>query len=533
LVVKFCHYQQISNIVFSFKSRAWQLGLTGCLLIFAYLLSQTLAIYGIEYDLFSYIINLLPSNQAQINGDNIERAPEWVLLLVYTLIFGVYVRKFTRSKTTRLSFVTLSIILFFLLMVEILFAIFYQVQLPVILPGLLMLLVSSVYRLADIYQRFLALNLLNENSFSVLDVQQRMSDGDLKSALILLKQCPVSDDLLEVGYELGMLLESGKHWASALNLYHWLSQFDPGLSDFVTRIEQIRTNRVPQYKRGGEDHTLKIIGHYQILKKIARGATADVYEGYDLRTQNRVALKIMLSRLDQGLESERIRHWLHEAEIVSKLDHPNIAKIHDASIEDNIPFIAMDFISGYSMALRLKKREYITVGECIRISKAVLSALAEAHKLGVVHGDIKPANIMYDDRGGTYIITDFGAAYTEQRECQSGNRIIGTPSYMSPEQLEGRKLDGRSDLFSLAVTLYHLLTGHQPFTGSNLPDLKRSIIKDEPDLSHLTLPAGIMEVILKALQKKTYMRFADAQQMLTAVEFCEKQLRDRMKRQAV
>ena len=519
--------------MFSFKSRAWQLGLTGCLLIFTYLLSQTLAVSGIEYDLFSYIINLLPSNQGLVNGNSIKRAPEWVLLLVYTLIFAIYVRKFTRSKTTRLSFVTLSIILFFLLMVEILFAIFYQVLLPVILPGLLMLLVSSVFRLVDFYQRFLALNLLNKNSFSLFDVQQRMSDGDLKSALILLKQCPMSDDLLEVGYELGMLLESGKHWASALNLYHWLSQFDPGLSDFVTRIEEIRKNRVPRYKRKKRNHTLKIIGHYQILKKIARGATADVYEGYDLRTQNRVALKIMLSRLDQGLEGERIKHWLHEAEVVSKLEHPNIVKIHDASIEEDIPYIAMDYISGYSMALRLKRREYITVGECIRISKAVLSALTEAHKLGVVHGDIKPANIMYDDRGKTYIITDFGAAYTEHRERQKENKIIGTPSYMSPEQLEGKKLDGRSDLFSLAVTLYHLLTGHQPFTGGNLPDLKRSIISDEPNLDHLTLPSGIMEVMMKALQKKTYMRFADAQQMLTAVEFCETQLRDKMKRQAI
>ena len=518
--------------MFSFKSRAWQLGLTGCLLIFTYLLSQTQAVSGIEYDLFSYIIQLQPSNQQLVSGNGVKRGPEWVLLLVYTLIFAIYVRKFTRSRTTGLSFVTLSIVLFFLLMVEILFAIFYQIFLPVILPVLLMLVVSSVYKLVDIYQRFLALNLLNEKSFSLFDVEQRMADGDLKSALILLKQCPISDDLLEVGYELGMLLESGKHWASALNLYHWLSQFDPGLSDFVTRIEEIRENRAPQHKKRSKDHTLKIIGHYQILKKIARGATATVYEGYDLRTQNRVALKIMSSRLDESFESERIKHWLHEAEIVSKLDHPNIAKIHDASIDDDVPYIAMDYISGYSMALRLKRREYITVGECIRISKAVLSALTEAHKLGVVHGDIKPANIMYDDRERTYIITDFGAAYTEHRERQIDNKIIGTPSYMSPEQLAGKKLDGRSDLFSLAVTLYHLLTGHQPFTGSNLPDLKRSIISDEPDLDHLTLPAGIMEVIMKALQKKPYMRFADAQQMLTAVEFCETQLKGRMKRQA-
>jgi len=136
---------------------------------------------------------------------------------------------------------------------------------------------------------------------------------------------------------------------------------------------------------------------------------------------------------------------------------------------------------------------------------------------------------MYDEKLDSYILTDFGAAYTEHEDRQASNTIVGTPAYMSPEQLECKKLDGRSDLFSLAVTLYHLLTGHQPFTGDNLHQLKKSIIHDQPDLDHFTLPVGIMEVIIKALEKKAYMRFADAQQMLTAVEFCEAQLKQRLK----
>lgn len=171
------------------------------------------------------------------------------------------------------------------------------------------------------------------------------------------------------------------------------------------------------------------------------------------------------------------------------------------------------------MSLRLRRHEYITVGECLRISKSVLKALAVAHAHGVIHGDIKPANIMYNEREDIYIVTDFGAAYTERKSTQSDNIIIGTPSYMSPEQLEGKRLDGRSDLFSLAVTLYHLLSGHQPFTGTSLHLLKQSIISSEPDLSHLKLPNSLKQIILKALQKKAYMRFADAQQMLTAVEY--------------
>jgi serine/threonine-protein kinase len=189
----------------------------------------------------------------------------------------------------------------------------------------------------------------------------------------------------------------------------------------------------------------------------------------------------------------------------------------------------MDYISGYSMSLRLRKRELLTVGECIRILKAMLRALTAAHSHGVIHGDIKPANIMYDSVNDTYILTDFGAAYSDRRQRRNENMIVGTPAYMSPEQLEGKKLDGRSDLFSLAVTIYHLLSGSQPFAGNSLPELKQDIVMNAPDLSHLTLPAGITKVIAKALQKKPYMRFADAQQMLTSIEHCEKQLRERMK----
>ena len=157
----------------------------------------------------------------------------------------------------------------------------------------------------------------------------------------------------------------------------------------------------------------------------------------------------------------------------------------------------------------------------------MLRALAVAHGHGIVHRDIKPANIMYDSARETYILTDFGAAYGGGDERQADNVIVGTPAYMSPEQLEGRRIDGRSDLFSLAVTLYHLLSGYQPFSGSTLPMLKKNIIHGEADLDHLSLPEGIREILAKALQKKPYMRFADAQQMLAAIDHCEADLVER------
>lgn len=533
----FCRMIAISNYhsrlsVLSIKSRAWQLGLTSILLVVTYLLSQTSTVSNFEYDLFLNILGVQPAGREYLSTPLVRSAPNWSLLLVYALILATYVRRYTRSRTTLVSMLAVVLILFALIMLEVLLALFMQLFLPVVFPALVMLLVTAIYWLLDLYRGSVTSDLTRHEPVSLGDVQKRIDQGDLRTALVMLKQCSYSEDLLEVGYELGMLLESGKHWASALNLYHWLSNYDPGLSDFVSRIEEISNNRAPRLKQGEvlpvAEPESPTIGNYMLVRKIAKGATAVMYEATDMRSNNRVALKVMTLRQGENADRDRVAHWLHEAEIVARLEHDNIVKIHDAELLQDSAYIAMDYISGYSMSLRLRKREYLTVGECIRISKDMLRALSVAHAAGIVHGDIKPANIMYDAINHTYILTDFGAAYSELRERKEDDVIVGTPAYMSPEQLNGKKLDGRSDLFSLAVTLYQLLTGSQPFAGDSLPELKKSIVREEPDLNHLTLPAGITQVIIKALQKKPYMRFADAQQMLTSVEHCEKQLRERM-----
>jgi serine/threonine-protein kinase len=520
--------------LFSFKSRAWQLGLIVILWGFTYLLSLTSAVSNFEYDLFLYIVELQPADRELVTIQSMRDVPQWVLLLVYGLLLAVYVRRYTRSRTNVVSVLAVVLILFALLMLEVMLAVFFRLFFPVMFPALVMLLLSLVYWTIDLYQGLATSLLVERETVNLDDVRARIESEDYRTALTMLKQCPYSDEMLEVGYELGMLLESSKHWASALNLYHWLSKYDPGLGDFVTRIEEIHRNRAILLKLGKSlpiaEPELPMIGNYRLLRKIAKGSTSVMYEATDMRSHNRVALKVMRVHREEKIERDRARHWLHEAVIVSQLDHSNIVKIHDAEMLGDNAYIAMDYISGYSMSQRLRRREYLTVGECIRISKDMLRALAVAHSHGVIHGDIKPANIMYDSARDTYILTDFGAAYSDYRQQQSDKTIVGTPAYMSPEQLEGKKLDGRSDLFSLAVTLYHLLTGHQPFAGDNLPELKRNIINHEPELKHLTLPSGLVEVINKALQKKTYMRFADARQMLTSIEFCETQLRERMQK---
>lgn len=270
-------------------------------------------------------------------------------------------------------------------------------------------------------------------------------------------------------------------------------------------------------------------GHYQLVGKKALGATATVYEAFDLFTHNRIALKILnqdivCSEGDDNTSEPIVKSFLQEAITVSGLDHPNIVKIHDADIIDERAYIAMDYISGYPMSERLRRRKFLTAAESLRIMRSVLNALVVAHQNRIVHGDIKPANIMYDQHRRHYVVTDFGAALCDTRALDKGKKIIGTPVYMSPEQLSGERLDGRSDLFSLAVTIYHLLTGIQPFSGENLSELKNNVLSGRVDMSVLSVPEMIRLVLDKALQKKTYQRFADAGQMLQAVVYCEQKL---------
>ena len=261
------------------------------------------------------------------------------------------------------------------------------------------------------------------------------------------------------------------------------------------------------------------------MGKKAQGATATVYEAYDLKTHKRIALKILNQLIDDNTGGRDVLAFLHEAMMVSKLDHPNIVKIHDADVVNEHAYIAMDYIEGYPMSERLRRKRLLTSAESLRIMHAVLNALVAAHQQGVIHGDIKPANIMYDKRKKLYILTDFGAANNGSSLLGNEKRIVGTPAYMSPEQLSGNKMDGRSDLFSLAVTVYHLLTGTQLFAGDKLSELKKNVLHQAVDLQQLNVPGMLRQLLEKALQKKTYQRFADASQMLQAVIYCEQKLK--------
>ncbi len=420
---------------------------------------------------------------------------------------------------------------FGMLMAEILLELFAETWLPLLWPALSLLLSGL---LLMVWQRRHGLRSLFSSgpSCHIEEIREQIAAGDHASAVFLLKNCPFSDDMFELAYELGQKIEAENNWLLARYLYQWLVQFDPGMQDFVDHVEaQLNPRRLSDLGESAETDAQaesedERFGPYRILGRKATGATAEVLEAEDLHTHRRVALKLLNQKLDDSSGECDIMTFLHEAMTVSSLDHPNIVKIHDADIIDDRAYIAMDFIDGYPLSARLKRKRYLTAAESLRVMRAVLQALIVAHRKGIVHGDIKPANIMFDRIAQRYIVTDFGAAWSRSHLSKAGGKIIGTPSYMSPEQLNGKRLDGRSDLFSLAVTIYHLLTGCQPFAAEDLKTIRRLVCTAEVDLDRLKVPESIRQVIGKALQKKTYQRFADAEQMLQAVEHCERLLRE-------
>lgn len=260
-------------------------------------------------------------------------------------------------------------------------------------------------------------------------------------------------------------------------------------------------------------------GRYEIVKELGRGSMGMVYLAHDPNINREIALKIL--RPDRVESADFVQRFLKEARAIGRLAHPNIVTVHDVGEDQNTVFIAMELLEG--KPLNVHAREYSLSEEQIAgIGIEVASSLDYAHGKGIVHRDIKPPNIMITE-GGKVKITDFGIAHIDDPEAaqqtQAGE-ILGTPNYMSPEQVLGKKVDGRSDLFSLGVILYELLSGVKPFKGENLGSIFNSITSSEPvSLRELKPDAtqGLCDVIMKSLSKDPALRYQTGKDMADAL----------------
>jgi serine/threonine-protein kinase len=272
-----------------------------------------------------------------------------------------------------------------------------------------------------------------------------------------------------------------------------------------------------------------VLGRYQIEKEIGRGAMGLVYLGRDPKIGRTVAIKTMaLAQEFDGEELEDIKQrFLREAETAGRLNHQNIVTIFDVGEEQELAYIAMDYLKGHDLSRHKQVDTLLPIDVVLDIGIQVASALDFAHKHDVVHRDIKPANIIYDESTGEVKVTDFGiACLTNSSKTRTGT-MLGSPSYMSPEQVMGDKVDGGADLFSLGTTLYQLTTGQLPFTSDTLAGLTHKICNEKQlDVIKIRsdIPACLNRIINKAMRKQREDRYKNGAQMAKALRLCRDSL---------
>lgn len=271
----------------------------------------------------------------------------------------------------------------------------------------------------------------------------------------------------------------------------------------------------PPPREGAAPATL---GRYRIESEIGRGSMGAVYLGRDPQIGRQVAIKTLALGREFAADKlgEARERFFREAETAGRLQHPDIVTIFDAGEADELAWIAMEYVRGADLQRHTAPGRLLPVPQVLEIVARVAEALSYAHSQGVVHRDIKPANVMVDTETGAVKVMDFGVARMDDASRTRTGVVLGTPSFMSPEQLAGRRADGRSDLYSLGVTLFQLLTGTLPFEGGNMAELMRRIAADPPpDVCTLRpeLPRALADVVALALQKRPEVRYADGLQM--------------------
>jgi len=367
------------------------------------------------------------------------------------------------------------------------------------------------------------------------------SDGKLDMAFDYFRKCPLDDQIKENIYNLALDYERKRQFAKALNAYNYIADNDADFRDIKDKIRRAKSLEETVLIGGSasgpgpslltDDGVSKpTLGKYEIEKELGKGAMGIVYLGRDPKINRTVAIKTMA--LSQEFEEDELdevkSRFFREAETAGNLSHPNIVNIYDVGEEHDLAYIAMEFLSGYDLTRHTKPDALLPLPTVMGIVFKACQALDVAHKSNVVHRDIKPANIMFEPESKQVKLTDFGIArITDSSKTKTG-MVLGTPSYMSPEQLSGKKVDGRSDLFSLGVTFYQLLTGKLPFKGDSMATLMYKIANEaHPGLRQIR-PELIEQrpclsaIIDKALQKDVEQRYQTGLEMARDIQRCAK-----------
>jgi len=360
--------------------------------------------------------------------------------------------------------------------------------------------------------------------------------GQLDMAWDKFRQVPLSDALMENLYNLAQDFERKRQFNKAESIFKHMAEHNPKFKDIEQRLARAKNlsetvilggasggGKTNASILGGDGSVEKpMLGRYQVEKELGKGAMGVVYLGKDPKIGRQVAIKTMA--LAQEFEAEELAEvkdrFFREAETAGRLSHPNIVTIYDTGEEHDLCFIAMELLKGGDLAPYVKAGNLLPVDKSVSIIARAGEALGYAHRQGVVHRDIKPANMMYHLESDTLKLADFGIArLTDSSKTKTG-MVLGTPSYMSPEQLAGKKIEGRSDLFSLAVSLYQMLSGKLPFEGESMAQLMFKSANEPPTpISSVNpdVPAGLVAFLERALAKDPDQRFQTGEEFAGAL----------------
>jgi serine/threonine-protein kinase len=362
--------------------------------------------------------------------------------------------------------------------------------------------------------------------------------GQLDMAFDKFRKCPKDDQVMENIYNLALDFERKRQFNKAEAAFRYIFDYNPKFRDIETRVnraKQLSETVILGGGGGGKSNASLIdasgnvekpmLGRYEIEKELGKGAMGVVYLGRDPKINRVVAIKTMA--LSQEFEADELvevkERFFREAETAGRLNHPNIVTMFDAGEEHDLAYIAMEFLKGKDLVSVAKPGNLLPLPRVMSIVARVADALSYAHEYNVVHRDIKPANIMYEPESDQVKVTDFGIArITDSSKTKTG-MVLGTPSFMSPEQLAGKKIDGRSDLFSLGVMLYQMSCGKLPFEGDSMAQLMFRIANEpHPDIRGFNpnLPDCVVAIIDRAMTKDPDARYQTGAEFAKDIRTC-------------
>lgn len=490
----------------------------------------------------SPVITLAHSVSSILNEDFFIE-PEWGLLarLGALLLVALYIMLLLPRLGAASGFIVTSILFLALFATHYMMMTTQGQWLQLMMPTLLLitgyvLLTTKRFFLSEKGKAHLDIESAESNRMLGLSLQ---GQGQLDMAFEKFRKLPADSSVLELLYNLALDYERKRQFNKAKSVYDYMTDIDPAFRDISQRSSRAQSLEETVVLGGGNSSpggTLimegggvekPMLGRYEIEKELGKGAMGAVYLGKDPKISRTVAIKTMA--LSQEFEDDELTdvkaRFFREAETAGRLTHPNIVTIFDAGEEHDLAYIAMEFLKGSDLSKFIKSEHLLPVSQVLSLIKRAAEGLDYAHQYNVVHRDIKPANLMWDPETDTLKITDFGIArITDSSKTKTG-MVLGTPSYMSPEQLAGKKVTGQSDIFSLGVMLFQMVTGKLPFTGDSMASLMYKIANEKhpaPDSIKPDVPRCVSVIINRALDKDISRRYQHARQMVADIEKCLK-----------